>query len=274
MSEDDQKSSDNSEAPNSGNVSKLSRGALQTIGGAIPFAGGIFSAISGAWSEHEQERVNRFFEHWVRMLEDELKEKEETIIEIMARLDLQDEAISQRVESRSYQSLVKKTFREWSCAESEEKREYIRNILSNAASSKVSSDDVIRMFIDWISLYSEMHFQVIAAIYNSDGITRGEIWRKIGKGQAREDSADADLYKLLFRDLSTGGIIRQHKERDYMGNVIPKTPERRPKGSGPKPPVSAFDENEGYELTALGQQFIHYAMTDLPMRIEYQNDKL
>ena len=259
------------EIPQSGKTSKVSRGALHAVAGAVPLAGGIFSMIAGAWSEHEQEKVNRFFEHWVRMLQDELKEKEETIIEIMTRLDLQDEAISERVESKSYQSLVKKTFREWSCAESEEKREYIRNILANAASCQVSSDDVVRMFIDWINQYSEMHFQVIGAIYNSDGITRGEIWRKIGKGQVREDSADADLYKLLFRDLSTGGIIRQHKERDYMGNVIPKKPVRHPKGSVPKPPVSAFDENEGYELTALGQHFIHYAMTDLPMRIEYNS---
>ncbi|PML61923.1 hypothetical protein BCT73_05940 [Vibrio breoganii] len=255
--------------PESGNASKFTRGALSAVGGAVPFAGGIFSAIVGAWSEHEQDKVNRFLKHWVQMLEDELKEKEETIVEIMGRLDLQDKAISERVESPSYQSLIKKTFREWSCAESEEKREYIRNILANAASCQVSSDDVVRMYIDWINLYSEMHFQVIGAIYNSDGITRGEIWRKIGKGRVREDSADADLYKLLFRDLSTGGIIRQFKARDYMGNVIPKTSQSRPKGSGRKPSVSAFDEIEGYELTALGKQFIHYAMTDLPMRIEF-----
>ncbi|WP_417345558.1 hypothetical protein [Ferrimonas sp.] len=258
-----------SKIPESGKVSKVSRGALTAVGGAVPFAGGIFSAIVGAWSEHEQGKVNRFFEQWVRMLEDELKEKEETIIEIMGRLDLQDQAISERVESRSYRSLIKKTFREWSCAESEDKREYIRNILANAANCQVSSDDVLRMFIDWIDIYSEMHFQVIGAIYNSDGITRGQIWRKIGKGRVREDSADADLYKLLFRDLSTGGIIRQHKDRDYFGNVIPQKTQRRPKGSGPKPPVSAFDDNEGYELTALGRQFVHYAMTDLPMRIEF-----
>lgn len=45
---------------------------------------------------------------------------------------------------------------------------------------------------------------------NSNGISRGSKWKKIGKGEAREDSAEADLYKLLFRDLSTGGIIRQH----------------------------------------------------------------
>ena len=260
---------DEMKLPESGKIARISRGALQVVGGAIPFAGGCFSAIAGAWSEGEQEKVNRFLEHWVRMLHDELKEKQETIIEIMARLDLQDEAIAQRVESREYQSLVKKTFREWSGAESDQKRIYIRNILANAAASTVSSDDVVRMYIDWINQYSELHFQVIGAIYNSGGITRGGIWRKIGKGPVREDSADADLYKLLIRDLSTGSIIRQHREVDYHGNFIAKTPQRSPKGSGPKPSVSAFDENEGYELTGLGQQFVHYAMSDLPLRIEF-----
>lgn len=266
--------SDNEEIklPERGKVAKISRGALQVVGGGVPFVGGVLSAIAGAWSEGEQEKVNRFFEHWVRMLQDELKEKEDTIIEIMARLDLQDEAISKRVESKEYQSLVKKTFREWSGAESEQKRVYIRNILANAAATQVSSDDVVRMYIDWINHYSEMHFQVIGAIYNSDGITRGAIWRKIGKGTVRENSADADLYKLLFRDLSTGGIIRQHRDVDYYGNFVPKQAEKRPKGSGPKPPVSAFDEEEGYELTELGKQFVHYAMSDLPLKIEFRDD--
>ena len=260
-------SKDKNELPESSNTSKVSRGALQVAGG-IPAVGGIFSAIAGAWSEKEQDKVNRFFEHWVQMLQDELKEKEETIIEIMARLDLQDEEISKRIESKEYQSLVKKTFREWAGAESEEKRTYIRNILSNAAASQISSDDVVRMYIDWLSTYSEMHFQVIGAIYNSDGITRGKIWKKINKGNVREDSADADLYKLLFRDLSTGGIIRQHREVDYHGNFVPKQTIKRPKGSGKKPPVSAFDEKEGYDLTELGKQFVHYAMSELPPKIE------
>lgn len=106
--------------PESSISGKITRGALQ-ISGSVPLVGGIFSAIAGAWSEKEQENANKFFEHWLQMLEDELKEKEATIIEIMARLDLQDENISQRVQSKEYQSLVKKTFREWSGAESEEK---------------------------------------------------------------------------------------------------------------------------------------------------------
>lgn len=249
---------------------KLARGALQ-VGGAVPVVGGLFSAIAGAWSEKEQENINKFFEHWIKMLEDELNEKEATIIEIFARIDMQDEKISQRVHSKEYQSLVKKTFREWSGAESAEKRKLIRNILANAAASDISNDDVIRLFIDWIDQYSELHFQVIGAIYNTNGISRGAIWTKIGKREVREDSAEADLYKLLFRDLSTGGIARQHRETDYYGNFLTKAPQKRSDGGRSRTMKSAFDEEELYELTALGQQFIHYAMTDLPPRIEYQD---
>jgi hypothetical protein len=259
------------EFPEGYKFGKVSRGALQIAGGLVPFAGGLLSAIAGSWSEKEQEDINNFFKFWVQGIEDELREKEATLIEIMARLNLQDEKISKRVESKEYQSLVRKTFRDWSAAESNNKRQYVRNILANAASSEVSNDDVVRMYLDWIDKYSDMHFQVIASIYNQNGISRGEIWKRIGREPAREDSADADVYKLLIRDLSTGGIIRQHRQRDYYGNPLAKQATRRPTGSGPKPAVSAFDENEQYELTELGQQFIHYAMTDLPIRIEFNN---
>lgn len=255
-----------------GKKAKVARGALQAIGGAVPFVGGIVSAVAGAWSEHEQDKMNRFFEHWLRMLQDELKEKEETILEVMSRVDMQDEAISKRVESREYQSLLKKAFRDWAGAESNEKRIYIRNILANAASTNLSSDDVIKMYLDWLEKFSVMHFQVIGAVYSNPGITRGGMWISIGKGQVREDSADADLFKLLIRDLTIGGIIRQHRETDYRGNLIRKTPQKRPQGSGPKPAVSAFDDVEEYELTDLGKQFVHYAMNELTIKIEFHEE--
>mgnify|MGYP001591207999 CR=1 FL=1 len=258
--------------PEEGSTPKIVRGALQVIGGAVPFAGGLFSAAAGAWSENEQEKVNKFFRHWIKMLEDEIREKERTILEIMARLDIHDEEISKRLESKEYQSLLKKTFREWSGAESEDKRTYIRNILANAAASSMTSDEVVRLFIDWLKMYSELHFKVIAVIYKhgTNGVSRGGIWRDLGKAEVAENSADADLFKLLIRDLSTGGVVRQHREVDYYGNFIAKTPERRPKGSGPKPVTSAFDDDDSYELTELGKQFVHYAMTDLPLKIEYK----
>ncbi|PIP27749.1 MAG: hypothetical protein COX30_00280 [Candidatus Moranbacteria bacterium CG23_combo_of_CG06-09_8_20_14_all_39_10] len=265
MQEDDKKITNESATP------KVIRGALQIVGGAVPFAGGLLSAAAGAWSESEQERVNKFLRHWIKMLEDEIKEKEKTILEIMVRLNIHDEEIAKRLESKEYQSLLKKTFREWSGAESDDKRIYIRNILANAAASSVTIDEVIRLFIDWLKMYSELHFKVIAVIYKhgTNGVSRGGAWSDLGKVEVAENSADADLFKLLFRDLSTGGVIRQHREVDYYGNFVPKTSQRRQKGSGPRPITSAFDDEDSYELTELGKQFVHYAMTDLPLKIEY-----
>lgn len=259
------------ELPEEGKTPKIIRGGLQVVGGAIPFAGGILSAIAGAWSENEQQRANRFFSHWIKMLEDEIREKEQTIIEIMTRLDIRNEEIAKRIESREYQSLLKKTFREWAGAESDEKRVYIRNILANAAASALTSDDVIKLFIDWLGLYSELHFRVIGVVYKnqSAGISRGGIWQELGREIVPENSADAGLFRLLIRDLNMGGIIVQHREVNYDGSFLSKPSQRRPKGSGPKPVTSSFDEEDLYELSGLGMQFVHYAMTDLPVKIEY-----
>lgn len=263
MSEESNKLPDRIPASKRG---KAGRAALNVLG-AVPIAGGLFSAAAGFWGEQEEEKANEFLRNWIEMLHDEIREKEKTIIEITARLDLHDHKISERITSESFQRLLKKSFREWPAAESEEKRVYLRNLLSNAAASTVSSDDVVRLFIDWLGMYSPFHFEVIAAIYNSNGISRGAIWDKVGRQRVPEDSADADLFKLLIRDLSMGSIIRQHREKDYRGNFIKREP--KPKGSSGGTFVSAFDREERYELTALGEQFVHYAMTEIPPKIEY-----
>ena len=247
---------------------KIIRAGLD-IAGAVPVVGGIFSAVSGAWSEREQEKVNKFFRSWLQMLADEIKEKEKTIIEILMRLDLQDEKIRERMGSPAYQSLLKKGFRDWAAAESEEKRKIVRNILSNAAATDLVSDDIVRLFLEWIKNYSEFHIQIVSQIYNSGGITRAGIWDRLGKEEVREDSAEADLFKLLIRDLSTGGVIRQETETDYAGNFLRKQATKRPKGySAPRTVKSAFDDEDTYVLTQLGTQFVHYALTELPPKIE------
>jgi hypothetical protein len=205
------------------------------------------------------------------MLQDEMAEKAQTILEIMARLDMNDEKTAERVASPEYQALIRKAFRDWAGAESEQKRTFIRNILAHAADKSITTDDVVRMFLQWINMYSELHFAVIASIYNDSGVTRARIWEKVGKEEVREDSAEADLFKLLIRDLSTGGIIRQHRDKDYGGNFLRKPAQKRRK-TAPAPTTmeSAFEDTKGYELTELGQQFVHYAMTDLPIRIEFK----
>mgnify|MGYP000153067241 CR=1 FL=1 len=254
----------------SGKKGKASRAVLNAAGGLVPFAGGLLSAAAGVWSENEQESVNKFLQHWIAMLQDELREKERTILEVMARVDIHNVEIEKRIHSDEYQSLVRKTFREWAASESERKRIFVRNILANAATSCLTSDHVVRMFLEWLKLYSDLHFEVIGAIYNRKGITRFGIWQQMGREQVREDSADADLFKLVIRDLSTGGVIRQARETDPLGNYIKKT--TKPRGAQTSTMKSAFDDEDGYELTALGDQFVHYAMNELSLRIEFSEN--
>jgi hypothetical protein len=231
--------------------------------------GSVLSAAASTWSEQEQEKFNQFLKQWIKMLEDEVREKAQTVLEIMSRLDMHDEEIAKRISSDEYQSILRKGFREWSAAESESKRVLFRNILANAAASKVVSDDVVRLFLDWLKNYSEIHFAVVSKIYNNQGITRRRIWAALDRAPVREDSADADLFRLLIRDLSTGGLIRQHRETDYAGNFIKKPTRRVPGQTSSSTTKSTFDDQDAYELTELGDQFVHYAMTDLPPKISF-----
>jgi hypothetical protein len=68
-----------------------------------------------------------------------------------------------------------------------------------------------------------------------------------------------------------GSIIRQHRETDYSGNFIrrPLSPRSQGTRNGPQELKSAFDDQEQYELTQLGQQFVHYAMTELPLKLAF-----
>ena len=211
--------------------------------------------------------MKKLFAAWLKMQEDEMKEIGQTLGEVIFRLDQTDENIRQRVESPEYLSLVKKCFRDWSAAESEEKRQLIRNLLANAAGGeKLCNDDIIRMFIEWIDRYSEGHFKIIRAAYKQPGVTRQEMWQQIHGAEVREDSAQADLFRLLVHDLSLGRVIRQHREKDYAGNFIKSKPQRTA-GSSSRIMTSAFDDDKEYELTELGRWFVHYTMNEIVPRI-------
>ena len=266
--------SDPPKVPTSSAATQIARATLQVIGGAVPGIGGILSAAAAHWSEKEQEHINRVFEQWLQMLEEELREKAHTIVEIMARLDMNDQQIRDRIELPEYRALMKKAFRNWQNIDSEPKRQKVRNLLSNAAASTLASDDVIRLFLDWIDDYSDFHFSVIGEIYRNGPISRAAVWDNIGRGPVREDSAEADLFKLLIRDLSTGSVVRQQRETDGYGNFIKKeTPHRSPRSVQVRSATvkSAFDHTEQYVLTDLGRQFVHYAMNELAPRITFQS---
>jgi len=245
-------------------VPAIVRFMVNTVGGAIPYIGGAFAATTSAWSEHKRHSLNELLAAWLKLQEDETREIGRTLAEVLLRIDLEDPKVDERVRSPEYLSLVRKSFRDWSAAENEEKRKYVRNLLCNAAApEQLCGDDVIRLFVKWIDDYSEAHFQVVKATYNRDGITRRLIWLEIHGEEVREDAPEADFFKLLMRDLSMGGIIRQFRETDEYGNYL-RQRKRRKQGPTLK---SAFDDTEQYELTGLGRWFVHYTMNEVVPRI-------
>ena len=143
-----------------------------------------------------------------------------------------DSRIDARIESREYLSLVRRAFRAWDRSETSEKRKSIADLLANAAGTELTDDDVVRLFIDWIDAYDETHFAIVRAVYNSNGVTRGDIWERMGRGaKPADNSADADLFRKLMDDLSRGRVIRQHREVNALGQFIPNPrASRRPAG--------------------------------------------
>ncbi|MCP4049218.1 MAG: hypothetical protein GY730_00725 [bacterium] len=249
----------------SGTGAKITKYALAILSG-VPFIGNVVGAGNSTWNEYQQEKFKKLLASWLKLQEDEIKEIGKTLMEVMERINTEDAEIQKRIESPEYLSLIKKCFRDWSAAESEEKRILIRNLLSNAAGGeKICGDDVIRLFVEWIDRYSEGHFSIIKTIYKNNGFTRQEIWNCIHGKAVREDSAEADLFRLLIHDLSLGRIIRQYRERDFQGNFL-KSMQRKSKNKNPYM-ASAFDDSKQYELTELGRWFVHYTMNELVPKI-------
>jgi hypothetical protein len=241
--------------------SKLFGAAL----GSVPWVGGFLSAMSNFKSDESQVKNNQLYQQWLEEHKTKMQTLGETLIQVAKRLDEFPETIDERLESEEYLQVVRKSFRSWDNSDTREKKELIRKLLTNAGTSSIAPDDLIRLFLDWIDLYHEVHFSVIRVIYKNPGVTRWEIWKELNGKPAREDSLEADLFKLLIRDLSMGSVIRQHRQTDYHGNFLKKPIKKATSTS--RTMKSAFDDSESYELTELGQQFVHYTMNEVVPRI-------
>jgi hypothetical protein len=238
---------------------------MAAIGG-IPWVGGFLAAAASIRADDGALRTDRLQTQWLEQHQEKLELLRNTLDEVSDRFEKLGPAIEERIQSTEYLALVRQAFRTWDRAETEDKRRYVANLLANAAGSRICSDDVVRLFISWLDLYHEAHFAVIREIFTNPGSTRYGIWTELYGELPREDSAEADLYKLLIRDLSTGGVIRQTRDTNEAGQFLRKRPPRR---RGPAPPTmeSAFEDTKQYLLTELGKQFVHYTMNEVVPRL-------
>ena len=228
----------------------------------------VLSAAASFKAEEETLKQDSMQTQWLEEHQQKISMLRDTLEEIRQRFESLGAGIEERIQSEEYLALVRKAFRTWDEADTQEKRRYIANIVTNAAGTRVCSDDVVRLFLDWLDLYHEVHFAVIREIFENPGATRFDIWSDLYGEIPREDSAEADLFRLMIRDLSTGGVIRQARDVNELGQFVRKRPQRSRRGSAPTTMESAFEDTKPYVLTDLGKQFVHYTMNEVVARIE------
>lgn len=244
---------------------------IMAVLGSIPWVGGFLSAAADYKAEEGTQRQDSLQTQWLEEHHTKLLALKETLLEIQRRFEALGSVIDERIQSQEYLGIVRKAFRAWDDADTAEKRRYAANLVTNAAGTRVCSDDVLRLFLDWLVLYHEAHFTVIRYIFENPGSTRFDIWSDLYGDTPREDSAEADLFKLLIRDLSAGGVIRQERDTNQLGQFVRKQPQRARRGSAPTTMESAFEGTKPYVLTGLGKQFVHYTMSEVVTRIEGRN---
>lgn len=231
--------------------------------GSIPWVGGLIAASASFSAERDQQKMSDLHRLWLEEHKEKVHQLGSTLTDIFARLDNLGPDIQNRIESAEYLALVTKTFRSWDEADTQEKRHMLKKLIANAGAKNLCSDDLIRLFINWIDQYHEAHFLVIKTIYKRPGVTRAEIWDSINPQRPREDSSEADLFRYLIRDLSTGGVIRQARETDIDGRFLKHNIHSASQAGQSRFMESAFESTKPYVLTELGKQFVHYVMEDI-----------
>jgi len=231
--------------------------------GAIPWVGGLIAALAAIPLEERAARRDSLQVQWLEEHEGKLSDLKATLESLHLRIAGYGPNVEARVESSEYLTLAGQAFRTWDTAATAEKRQFTANLVANAAGTRICSDDIVRLFLSWLDGYHENHFAVISEIFNNPGSTRYDIWVGIYGDEVlpRDDSAEADLYKMLIRDLSTGGVIRQVRDTTEAGQFVRKRPAKRRVGA-PTTMESAFEDTKTYTLTELGRQFVHYTMNE------------
>jgi hypothetical protein len=235
---------------------------------SIPWIGGVLSAAETYRTEEGAHRMNSLQTQWLKEHQKKIQLLGLVLQQIAQRFESIGAEIDERIQSEEYLSIVRKAFRIWDQADTEEKRKLLANVITNAAGTRATSDDVVRLFLDWIEYYSEVHFAVIKEVYANPGSTKFEIWTDLYGDIPREDSAEADLYKFLMRELSMGEVIRIERDKNRLGQYLRKRPPGRRKGIPPPATLkSAFEDVDPLVLTGIGRQFVHYALNEVVTRI-------
>lgn len=133
------------------------------------------AAAAALQGEAEQGRTNELMYRWVEEHEQTLNELTAAVHKMVDRLEHLGENVEQRLNEESYLGLVRYGFHVREESSSKEKREHVRHTLTNAAGTRICSDDVVRLFRQWLQQYNELYFRVIRILYQNSGYTRADV---------------------------------------------------------------------------------------------------
>jgi hypothetical protein len=170
--------------------------------GSIPWVGGVLSASAMFKFDEAGVRQDTLRNQWLAEHQQRLQDLRSTLDEMFARIDSLGEAVEDRLESEDYLGLIRKTFRQWDQAYTQQKRKLLIQLITNAAGLRICSDDILRLFLDWIDTYHEAHFAVIGEIYKNPGPTRYDIWIAVYGSAVASDSSGASCSVSLLTQLS------------------------------------------------------------------------
>src|SRR5260221_989646 len=118
--------------------------------GSIPWVGGFIAASASLTAEREQQNLNDLHRLWLEKHREKIKQLNATLADIFIRLDNFGDEIQQRIESPEYMALVRKVFRLWDEADTDDKKQMLKKLITNAGAIKLVPDDLIRLFAHWI----------------------------------------------------------------------------------------------------------------------------
>ena len=118
--------------------------------GGIPWVGGLVSGIASLKDVERQAEITEIQRQWLETYASKLLDLGQMLADITTRLDHFGDEVQERIESEEYLGIVQSGFRAWDRAETQEKKDLLSKLLSNAGATNIAPDDLVRIFIEWI----------------------------------------------------------------------------------------------------------------------------
>ena len=109
--------------------------------GSIPWVGSFFGASAALNAEEDQGQFNELHRQWLEEHQEKMDDLCRTLSEIIKRIEDFGDEVKDRLESPEYLTLTRKGFRIWDQADTDEKRDLVRRLLTNSCATELCTDD-------------------------------------------------------------------------------------------------------------------------------------